>query len=318
MAQPTPYQIALPEDQLSWIDDRIRTARLPASRDLPTDETWKSWGLPVDYAQRLKDCWTGSYDWRRVEKQLNEELNQFTVPIQHRGDDISLHFLHHRSEREDAIPLLIVHGWPGSVLEIRPVIRHLTNPSSPEEQAYHVIVPSLPGFGFSSYPSKPCSPMDMADIILQLMTVLGYQRFMAQGGDWGAQIVRIIATRYPDQCRAVHMNMVITGPPSPLRNPLAFSKLILAWLTSGWNLAPFEKRMLDRMQWWMRWEYGYNEIQGTKPLTLSYGLTDSPLGMICWLREKIHTLFDDDFVWTDEDALTWAMVSPPSCYPLGG
>ncbi|CAH0056856.1 unnamed protein product [Clonostachys solani] len=307
MARPLPFKIAVSDDQLNWIADRVRTTRLPPARNLPTDELWKSWGLPVSYAQELKDYWINEYDWRRVEKQLNSDLNQFTIPIDHKGEDLSIHFLHHRSDQPGAIPLIIAHGWPGSFLEIKPIIQHLTNPPSPNDQAYHVVIPSLPGFGFSSYPSNPCSPIDMADIFCKLMIALGYNHFMAQAGDWGAQVLRILATRYPDNCLALHLNFVITGPPSALWRPVAFARLVIGYLTGGWGFDPYEKRMFNRMKWWLDWENAYNVIQGTKPLTLSYGLTDSPFGMLCWIREKLNYLVGDDFEWTKEDTITWAM-----------
>lgn len=153
--------------------------------------------------------------------------------------------------------------------------------------------------------------MDMADILCKLMIALGYNRFMAQAGDWGAQVVRIIATRYPDNCLALHLNFVITAPPSALWRPVAFARLVIGYLTGGWGFDPYEKRLLSRMKWWLDWENAYNVIQGTKPLTLSYGLTDSPFGMMCWIREKVNYLVGDDFEWTKEDTITWAMVSLP-------
>ncbi|KAK7227447.1 hypothetical protein V2G26_015450 [Clonostachys chloroleuca] len=307
MARATPFHIKLSDGDLAWITERVRTTRLPAGRDLPADELWKSWGLPVEYARKLKDYWVNEYDWRRVERKLNEELEQYTIPIDHRGEDLTIHFVHHRSPAKAAIPLLIVHGWPGSVFEIKPIIRHLTHPTSPEQQAYHVVVPSLPGFGFSSYPSKPCSPLEMPDILCKLMTSLGYSRFMAQGGDWGAQIVRILATRYPTHCPAVHLNCVVNGPPNPLRQPIACLRLLLAYVAGGWGLDEYEKRMLGRMKWFLEYEAGSSAIQGTKPLTVSYGLTDSPFGMMCWLREKLEGAVGEGFEISLEDSITWAM-----------
>jgi pimeloyl-ACP methyl ester carboxylesterase len=306
MAQPTPFTIALPEEQLKWINDRVATARIPPGKKLPDDEVWKSWGLPPDYAHKLKEYWTSKYDWRQVEKQLNDELTQFTIPINHGGEDVTIHFVHHRSERKDAIPFLFVHGWPGSFLEVRPLINLLTSPASSEDPAYHVVAPSLPGFGFSSYPSAPCSPMDMAEINHKLMKALGYSQYMVQGGDWGSMVNRIIAINHPESCRIIHLNMVVASP--PIWYPLAIGRLILAYLT-GLGLSNYEKKLLERMKWWMDRESGYQKIQGTKPQTLSYALTDSPLGMACWLREKVNYLVDDDFQWKDEDVITWAMVS---------
>lgn len=310
MSSPKPFKIEVPEEKLQWITDRVRSASLPPSKDLPDEELWKSWGLPPTCAEKLHKHWTTKYDWRRVEAQINSELTQYTIPIHHNDEDINIHFVHNRSDRDDAIPLLFVHGWPGSFLEVRRIIRLLTHPESPADQAYHVVAPSLPGFAFSSYPKNPCSPMDMADISLKLMQALGYDRFMAQGGDWGSIISRLLAARHPESCRALHLNAVVSGPPSPLRHPLAIGRLLLAYLSGGRNLTAFEKKGLERMKWWMDDESAYQHIHGTKPLTLGYALGDSPFGLACWVREKVHYLVDDDFEWDEELAITSAMVRP--------
>ncbi|KAJ1330990.1 epoxide hydrolase [Microdochium nivale] len=308
MAAPTPYKIAVPDEQLAWITDRVRTARIPPGKDLPTDELWKSWGLPPSYARQLHKTWTTSYDWRAVEAQLNDELTQFTLPIDHNGEELTMHFVHNRSPHAGAIPLIFMHGWPGSILEVRPIIKLLTHPADPaSQQAYHVVAPSLPGFGFSSYPTKPVSPMDMAEVAYKLMTALSYTKFMVQGGDWGSVISRFLAANHPDNCRAIHLNAVISGPPSPLKSPLAVGRLLLAMATGGWGLTEFEAKGLARMKWWNSSEGGYQAIQGTKPQTIAYGLSDSPFGMACWMREKVQFLTDDDFEWEDEAVITLAM-----------
>ncbi|KAH6686285.1 epoxide hydrolase domain-containing protein [Plectosphaerella plurivora] len=307
MATAKAFKIAVPDDQLAWINDRVRTARLPPGKDLPEEEIWKSWGLPPNHARGLHEYWTTKYDWRRVEAQLNAELSQFTIPITHNDEELSIHFVHHRSERQDAIPLLFLHGWPGSFLEVRPIIKLLTNPPFASDPAYHVVAPSLPGFGFSSYPSKPCSPMDIAEIAHKLMGVLGYGKFMLQGGDWGSIISRILAASHPESVKAMHLNGVVSGPPSPLKHPLAIARLLLAYVTGGWGLNEYQAKGLQRTQWFMTHEAGYQAIQGTKPQTLAYGLTDSPFGMACWLHEKVHYLVDDDFTWEHEEIITLAM-----------
>lgn len=308
MAQAKPYTIAVPDDHLKWIRERITTTRIPPGKSLPTEEIWKSWGLPADYARELQKYWANEYDWRRIEKEINDDLTQFAIPINHNGEELSIHFVHNRSYRKDALPLLFLHGWPGSFLEVRPLVKHLTNPPSIDDPAFHVIAPSLPGYGLSSYPSKPCSPMDIAEIVHKLMMALDYTKYIVQGGDWGSMIGRIIPINHPENCRAIHLNMVVAAPPSPLRHPLAFARLILAY-TTGYGINEYGQKMLKRMKWWMDNESGYNAIQGTKPQTLSYGLTDSPFGMMCWLREKIQFLVDDDFEWENEEVITWAMVS---------
>lgn len=260
MPTPKPFRIAVPDDQLAWINERVRSARIPPGKDLPRDEIWKSWGLPPDNAHEIHEYWTTKYDWRTVEARLNSELSQFTLPIRHNDEDLSIHFVHHRSERQDAIPLLFLHGWPGSFLEVRPIIQLLTNPPSTSDPAYHVVAPSLPGFGFSSYPSKPCSPMDVAEINHKLMLAIGYGKFMLQGGDWGSIIGRMLAARHPESCKALHLNCVVSGLPSVLRSPLAIGRLLLAYLTGGWGLTEFESKGLARTKWFSDFENGYQVI----------------------------------------------------------
>ena len=313
MAQPKPFKIAVPDEQLQWINDRVATARIPPGKDLPPSTLWKSWGLPSAYAQQLHHYWTTKYDWRAVEAQINVDLKMFTLPIPHRHDgeteDVTLHFVHHRSPRDGAIPLLFLHGWPGSFLEVRPLIKFLTHPEDPKQQAFHVVAPSLPGYGFSSYPSKPCGPADMAEMVYTLMQRLGYPQFIIQGGDWGSMIARIVPIRHPEACRAIHTNMVVAAAPSPIWNPLDLARVILAFATKGRvGVTKFEWDMLARMRWWMDAESGYSAIQGTKPQTVNYALADSPLGMCCWLRDKVQFLVEDDFEWEDEEVITWAMV----------
>ncbi len=156
-----------------------------------------------------------SYDWRRVEKQINEDLTQFTIPIDHNDEELTIHFVHHRSSRKDAVPLLFLHGWPGSFLEVRPLIEHLTSPAFNGRPGVSRSRAIPPGYGFSSYPSKACSPIDMAEINHKLMIALGYPQYMVQGGDWGSMIGRVIAINHPSSCRAIHLNMVVAAAPEP-------------------------------------------------------------------------------------------------------
>lgn len=304
--QPQPYKIAVSDELLNWINDRVRTARLPVGRSFAAGEEGTV-GLPGDTAQKMKEYWTQQYDWRAVEKKLNNELKQFVLPIDHDGDTIRLHFVHHPSTRPNAVPLLFLHGWPGSFMEIGPIINALTSPESPSEQAYHVVAPSLPGFCFSSLPAKPFSPWDHAAVIHSLMQQLGYNIFMVQGGDWGSIIARIIASTYPETCPAIHVNMVTAVPPSPLWNPLSLGRLVLG-VTTGFLQSEYEGKMMKRMMWWESAEKGYMQIQGTKPLTIQYALSDSPLGFACWVRDKVELLIDDEFHWSHEDIITMVMV----------
>lgn len=310
MAEPTPFKIAVSDDELEWISQRVKTARIPPGKDASEEDVWKTQGLPASYARRIQNYWANSYDWRRIEAQLNDELQQFTVPISHADEQHTIHFVHHRSKSPSAIPLLFIHGWPGSFLEVRKIIGLLTHPEEEGKQAYHVVAPSLPGFGFSSYPRKKvCPPWEISGVLAKLMHALDYDKFMIQGGDWGSMIGRLIATESPASVLGLHLNFVIGTPPSPVWNPLAVAKLARAYMFKGAGLTEFERAMFERMQWWNEAEAGYQKIQGTKPQTLNYGLVDSPLGMLCWLREKVHFIVDRDagFEWQDEEVITWAM-----------
>lgn len=306
---PTPFKIAVPDEQLDWITQRVATARIPPGKDASEEEIWKTYGLPASYAAHIQEHWTKSYDWRRVEAGLNAELKQFTLPISHADEDHTIHFVHHRSSSAGAIPLLFIHGWPGSFLEVRKIIGMLTDPEE-GKQAYHVVAPSLPGFGFSSYPRKAiCPPWEISVILTKLMHALDYPRFLVQGGDWGSMIGRLLAIQSPESVLGLHLNFIVASPPSPMWHPFAIAKLARAYLFKGAGLTPYEKTMLERMMWWNSSEAGYQKIQGTKPQTLNYSLVDSPLGMLCWLREKIHFLVDRDagFEWDDDEVITWAM-----------
>lgn len=302
---PTPFKIAVSDDLLAFINDRVRTGRLPAPLHHEEGDGW-SHGLPLQTLSALKSFWTNEYDWRLIEARLNATFKQFTLPISAEGEDLSLHFVHHRSSREDAVPLLFVHGWPGSFLEVEHILPLLTEPASPKHQAFHVVAPSLPGFGFSSAPKNAgFTPKKFAAVLNKLMLALGYTTYIAQGGDWGSMISRLIGINHPESCVAIHVNFLVATPPSVLWNPLEIAWLVLRRFTDS------EKEKLKRMMWWQEKESGYYKIMGTKPMTVSYALVDSPLGMLAWIREKLEPLVDE-YTWTEEECITWAMVPSPS------
>lgn len=302
---PTPFRIAVPDDLLAFISDRVRTGRLPTPLHHEEGGGW-SHGLPVETLSTLQKFWTSEYDWRTIEARLNATFKQFTLPISAEGEDLSLHFVHHRSTRQDAIPLLFVHGWPGSFLEVENILPLLTEPASPKHQAFHVVAPSLPGFGFSSAPKHAgFTPKKFAAVLNKLMLSLGYSTYIAQGGDWGSLISRLMGVNHPESCVGIHVNFLVATPPSPLWNPLEVAWLVLRRFTEP------EKEKLKRMMWWREKEGGYFQIMGTKPMTVSYALVDSPLGMLAWIREKLEPLVDG-YTWTNEQCITWAMVCPPT------
>ncbi|THU79915.1 epoxide hydrolase domain-containing protein [Dendrothele bispora CBS 962.96] len=301
MSTAEPFQINVSDDLLSWINDRVKTARIIPDVTHPPNEEWVD-GTPSAVMHDIVAYWKEKYDWRSVEKRLNETFKMFTMDIKEGDEVISLHFVHHRSEREGAVPLLFSHGWPGNFLEVESLLK-LTNPEDPNAQAYHIVAPSIPGFTFSSSPSKPgFSIPRVASTYHTLMQNLGYTHFFAQGGDWGSMITRSLSNQFPSSLLGIHLNFLVSLPPSALRHPIKIFSLLTRWFT------PEEKQKLARMQWWMKQESGYSRIQGTKPQTVSYGLLDSPIGMLAWIREKLQSLAEPSFTWEPELVITWTML----------
>ncbi len=273
-----PFEIAATDDEL----DDLR-ARLHATR-WPEPETVDDWsqGIPLAYTQELCRYWADDYDWRAREAMLNR-FPQFTTTIALPDiEPIDVHFLHVRSPHDDAQPLLMTHGWPGSIAEFQDVIGPLTDPTAHggnESDAFHIVCPSIPGYGFSSKPTKPGWGVGrIADAWGALMDRLGYDRFFAQGGDWGSMITTMVGVNNPDHCAGIHLNMPIVIP-STLD-----------------DLTPAEQQALDDMDQHRKWGTGYSKIQSTRPQTVGYGLVDSPAGQAAWIVEKFHA-------WTDNGGL---------------
>ena len=277
-----PFQIKVDDAVLADLRERLQRTRWP-------DEVGSDWayGTDLSYLKSLCDYWADGFDWRAQEAALNR-FDQFTTQV----DGRSLHFIHQRSVHEQARPLIITHGWPGSIVEFRAIIPMLTDPTAhggSADDAFHVVCPSIPGYGFSEAPAEPgFSPASMADVNAQLMEQLGYDRYFAQGGDWGAIITSWLGARYPKHVRGIHLNMIVAGPP-PGDNPFE-------------GVPPDEAQSMARAAAFMKNETGYQRIQGTKPQTLGYGLHDSPVGLAGWIAEKFHG-------WTDHDGNLESAVS---------
>ena len=285
-----PFEIDISDAAISDLQRRLATTRMP---DQIADTTWE-YGTDSSYLTELLNYWQNDFDWKKQESELNE-FDQFKTEI----DGLDMHFIHQRSENPDAIPLMIVHGWPGSVAEFSKIVGPLTDPvahGGDITDSYHVIAPSLPGFGFSERPSEPgYSPEKMAHILAGLMQRLGYEQYAIAGGDWGAIINRHLANNYPERLIGLHSNMVLAGPPADAAHrddvPEAISSLRTARTAYMLN------------------EVGYQRIQGTKPQSLGYGLNDSPAGLAAWIVEKFHGWSDmpqgadgdlDDYFTKDE------------------
>jgi pimeloyl-ACP methyl ester carboxylesterase len=268
-----PFRIAADDAALEDLQRRLRATRWP-DRETVTD--W-SQGIPLAYVQDVCGYWADKYDWRAREARLNR-FAQWKTEI----DGLGIHFVHVRSPHEGALPLVITHGWPGSIVEFQKVIEPLTNPTAhggEARDAFHVVCPSLPGYGFSDKPRQTGWKVErVADAWAQLMQRLGYSRYVAQGGDWGAMVTTRIGIQDEAHCAAIHLNMPI-APPDPA--------------TLG-DLTEKEKGALAGMQHYQDWDSGYSKQQSTRPQTVGYGLVDSPAGQAAWILEKF-------WAWTDCD-----------------
>jgi epoxide hydrolase len=254
-----PYRIEIPQAQLDDLHERLDRTRWPD--ELPG--AGAEYGAPLADVRDLADHWRHDYDWRRHEAELNE-LPQFTTTI----DGQNVHFIHVQSRDRNALPLILTHGWPGSVVEFLDVI-------GPLSEAFHVVVPSIPGFGFSGPTSETgWSNARVARAWAELMGRLGYERYGAQGGDMGALISPDLARHAPDRVVGVHVNAASVGfiPLGPADED---------------GLTDAERQRLARIRHFMTEEWGYNQIQSTRPQTLAYALTDSPVGQLAWIAEKV-------------------------------
>ncbi len=268
-----PFQIEATDAELDDLKRRLQATRWP---DPETVDDW-SQGIPLAYVQEVCAYWAEKYDWRAREARLNA-FPQFLTEI----DGCDIHFLHVRSPQEDALPLVITHGWPGSIVEFHKVIGPLTDPAAhggDPADAFHVVCPSLPGYGFSGRPSATGWGVErIANAWGVLMRRLGYERYVAQGGDWGAMVTTWIGVRDSDGCAGIHLNLPIAPP-----DPETMS-----------DLTPTEQASLAGMQHYQDWDSGYSKQQSTRPQTLGYGLADSPAGQAAWILEKFWS-------WTDCD-----------------
>lgn len=272
-----PFTIHHPDDQLEDLRNRLRHVRWPDQETVSgTDEPW-SQGVPLHYARELVAHWAEDYDWRRCEAELNA-LPMFRTVL----DDLAVHFIHVRSPEEGAQPLIMTHGWPGSVVEFLDVIGPLTDPvahGGDASDAFHLVIPSLPGFGWSEKPEHPgWGVARIAEAWEQLMLRLGYDHFGAQGGDWGSMVTTAIALGHPQHLDGFHVNMPIAPPDPELMD----------------DMSELELSALAGLDNYMNFENGYSTQQSTRPQTLGYGLADSPVGQMAWIVEKFWAWGDHD------------------------
>ena len=269
---PTPFRAHVPDAAIDDLKMRLALTRFP---DQPPGAPWAT-GTDLAWMRELAEHWRTRFDWRAQEARLNA-FPQFKVPLA----GIELHYIHAPGEGPAPLPLLLSHGWPGSVFEFLDLIPRLTHPErfgGDPADAFTVVAPSLPGYGFSFAPGQPrLSVEQMADAFATLMAdVLGYRRFATQGGDWGASVSARLGFAHPRHTIGVHLNLL------PLRRDAKPRP----------DASEAERRYLGELQHWLSEETGYSTQQGTRPQTLAYGLTDSPVGLAAWIAEKMRAWSD--------------------------
>jgi pimeloyl-ACP methyl ester carboxylesterase len=264
------FTIEIADDDIADLKARLAATRWP---DPETPADW-SQGVPLNYLQEVVNYWLNDYDFHRLAKRLNT-FDNFKTEIL----GLDIHFLHIRSSNAEAQPLIMTHGWPGSVVEFLNVIDPLTEPQrygGNAEDAFHLVLPSLPGYGFSGKPTSTGWGIEkIADAWAELMTQLGYRTYFAQGGDWGSVVTSALARQHAKSCLGIHLNMVVVPPDAAAE-----------------ALTEIEKSALAGWQFYQDWDSGYSKQQATRPQTLGYGLVDSPVGQAAWILEKFYA-------WTD-------------------
>ncbi|MDA7480241.1 epoxide hydrolase [Candidatus Pelagibacter ubique] len=263
-----PFKLDIPNKVLQEIYTKVKNYPW---HEMPDDGGWE-YGTNLDYLKELSNYWVNNFDWRKSEAQLNRFSN-----FKSKVDDIDIHFIHEKGSGSNPTPLLLMHGWPGSVIEFLHIIERLAHPEKfggNIDDAFDVVVPSLPGFGFSGRPSRPMGPRKIANTLNKLMTEnLGYKNYLAQGGDWGATIANWIGYDHSKSCKAIHINcLTMRHPDGPQ------TKQEEAWQ---------QKFNTDQIM-----QDGYRTQQSTKPQTLSYGMMDSPVGIAAWIIEKMYSWSD--------------------------
>ncbi|KAI0259498.1 alpha/beta-hydrolase [Gloeopeniophorella convolvens] len=302
MPEETPFKIAVPDDALSLLQRKLADTRLP---DEVEGAGW-DYGTPLSDIKRLVDRWRGGYDWHAHERELNQHLPMFTRDIEVDGFGVlNMHYVHKKSKVAGAVPVLFVHGWPGSFIEVSKILPLLTAGGA-GHPSFHVVAPSLPGFGWSEAAHKPgFRGTHYAELFNKLMLSLGYSEYVTQGGDWGHVITRILASQYgPKHVKASHTNMPICSTDifgTFRNNPLRFAKYLLTPYT------PREREGMARSRMFQKTGMGYFAQQSTRPQTLGYNLGDSPVGLLAWIYEKIGP-GTDNYPWTDDEVLTWISI----------
>ncbi|KAK5800151.1 hypothetical protein VI817_002363 [Penicillium citrinum] len=283
MSDPKPFAVNVPDEELENLHRRLALARFPSQLESSDQDLW-DFGVPSKDVQRLTHYWRTGFDWRKAEAKLNE-LPQYRTDIEVEGfGSLDIHYI----------------VGPGSFIEVTKLLPLLKDGDG--HPAFHIVAPSLPNFGFSSGVTKRGFGLaQYAEVLHKLMIKLGYDQYVTQGGDWGYWITRAVGYRYPDHCKASHVNMIEARPPKWSTSPFLALQHALKPYTDA------EKAGRRRAEWFDREGYGYNTIQRTKPQTIGVSLADSPVALLAWIYEKLHD-WTDSYPWTDDEILTWISI----------
>ncbi|KAJ7681842.1 Alpha/Beta hydrolase protein [Mycena polygramma] len=290
-----PFAVGVSDADVAELKSLLKASRLGPSTPTNSNPSDHSLGLSQEWVKTAKQAWETSFDWRAQEKTINS-FPQFMakVPVQVEGKEYihNVHFLALFSKKKHAVPLIMLHGWPGSFIEFIPILRILSNKYTPETLPYHVIVPSLPGYGFSSGPqTQDFKMVHVATIFNDLMLGLGFDKYVAQGGDVGSGVARLLTMNH-DSCKAIHVNMFTAAPPETDDRSI---------------LSQAEREALDRGAIFRQTGWAYGIEQGTRPNTLGFALSSSPLALLAWIGEKM-------LEWSDENPSQDEILTNVSVY----
>ncbi|PSN65049.1 alpha/beta-hydrolase [Corynespora cassiicola Philippines] len=295
---PTPFQLEVNQDFIDQTHQKVALSRAPVALDDVTDD-----GPSVDDYNAIRDYWVNNYTWDSVQQSINDRFHQFTTTVRNEDSDytepVPLHYVHHTSPREDAIPMLFIHGWPGSFLEVGPIIDLLTNPPNNSLPAFHVVAPSIPGFGFSPAPIRAgFGTREAGHAFHSLMMQLNYTRYVINGGDLGAFVLRHQAASYPSNVVSTICNFWLIQPSEEDMTRLALNQV-----------TEDERFYIQGVARYQTQNSGYRYVHQTQPLSLAYSMTDSPIGFAMWIYSLMNTAFDPSVgSWKPETVITWALM----------
>ncbi|KAL0569816.1 hypothetical protein V5O48_012149, partial [Marasmius crinis-equi] len=293
------FEISIPDNALKLLQQKLELTRLPDE----IDKAGWDHGAPLSDIRRLVERWKNGYDWRKHEKALNKELPQFTRDIEVSGGHgvLNVHYVHKKSKAENAIPLLFVHGWPSNFTEVRKVLPRLTTLEE-GQPSFHIVALSLPGYGFSEGARKKGFDLTKyAEVGHKLMLSLGYNEYVTQGGDWGSIITQVMAATYgSSHIKAWHSNMPYISGPSVKTTSDDKPSASVSTDNTMQEYSTEEKLALEKIRNFLLKGTGFRVEQSTQPQTIGYSLSDSPVGLLAWIYEKLVT-WTDKYAWDDDE-----------------